>query len=219
MLNQQKTKAIIFNFTQSYQFSTRLKLESENIDVVEESKLLGLKITNDLKWSKNTQFIIKKAHARMELLRKIASFGASIQDLKQIYITFIRSLLEQSCVVWHSGLTDEQTKDLERLQKCALKVILKNSYKNYIDACKKLNILTLAQRREQINLDFARKCLNNTKMKSLFQHNKKSHAMETRRPYKYNITHANTSRLYNSPVLYMQRLLNQYSTKNIRNHA
>ena len=40
----------------------------------------------------------------------------------------------------HSGLTQENEQDLERVQKVALKIILKNHYKNYQNA---LNILEL----------------------------------------------------------------------------
>ena len=44
----------------------------------------------------------EKTNTRMELLRKVASCGASIEDLKTIYILFVRSILEQSATVWHS---------------------------------------------------------------------------------------------------------------------
>ena len=44
---------------------------------------------SDLKWDLNTANIVKKANARMELLRKVASFGTNPEDLKTIYIVFI----------------------------------------------------------------------------------------------------------------------------------
>ena len=55
----------------------------------------------------------------MEILRRVSSFGASVEDLKDIYILFVRSLLEQSAVVWHSSLTKDNEQDLERVQKNA----------------------------------------------------------------------------------------------------
>ena len=45
-------------------------------------------------------------------------------------------------------------------------------------------------------------------MKSLFQKNEKSHEMITRCPEKYEVNYANTERLKDSPIIYMQRLLN-----------
>ena len=103
-LNLSKTKTMIFNNTKKFQFSTRLHLENENIEVINSTKLLGTIISNDLKWTANTKDIVKKANSRMQILRKVANFGAPIEDMKLIYFSFIRSKLEQSATVWHSSL-------------------------------------------------------------------------------------------------------------------
>ena len=50
ILNEKKTKLIIFNFTEKYQFGTRLELNGNNLDIVEREKLLEVILTNDLKW-------------------------------------------------------------------------------------------------------------------------------------------------------------------------
>ena len=98
--------------------------------------------------------IVKKANARMELVRKVASFGASQDDLKNIYFLFVRSLLEQSATVWHSSLTRENSDDLERVQKSAIKVILGNEYKSYNESLLKLDMESLEDRRETLCLKF-----------------------------------------------------------------
>ena len=67
-----------------------------------------------LKWDLNTAQIVKKANARMQLLRKVASFGAQTEDFLNIYILFVRSLLEQSATVWHRSLTHDNIDDIER---------------------------------------------------------------------------------------------------------
>ena len=82
-----------------------MKLNKQNIDIVESKKLLGTEMTNDLKWDLNTSKIVRKANASMGILRKAASFGASRDEMKTLYIAYVRSHLEQSAVVWHSGLT------------------------------------------------------------------------------------------------------------------
>ena len=124
IINENKTKTMIFNYTEKYQFTTRLSLKGKGVEVIEKTKLLGTEITNDLKWDCNTATIVKKANARMELVRRVASFGTSVEDLKTIYILFVRSHLEQSATVWHSSLTQDNRDDLERVQKSALKIIL-----------------------------------------------------------------------------------------------
>ena len=104
----------------------------------------------------------------MELLRRVASFGTSEEDLKNIYILFIRSQLEQSAVVWHSSLTEENKNDLERIQRSALKIIKRGRYKSYRKSLEELNLDTLEERRETLCLNFALKALKNETMKHMF---------------------------------------------------
>ena len=85
-LNEKKTKNMIFNFTKKYQFTVDLSVNGKKIEVVDETKLLGTYITNDLKWNKNTSEIVKKAYKRMPLLNKAAAFTTNRQDLKKINI-------------------------------------------------------------------------------------------------------------------------------------
>ena len=53
VLNEKTSKAMIFNFSKKYQFTTNLKLKGDKLKVLEETKLLGTVITLDLKWNKN----------------------------------------------------------------------------------------------------------------------------------------------------------------------
>ena len=170
---------------------------------------MGTIISDDLRWDLNTHNIVKKANASMELVRKLSSFGASEEDLKHVYILFVRSLLEQSATVWHSSLTEENSEDLERVQKSAVNIILGNKNLDYEKSLAKLNMETLKERREYLCLSFALKCTRNTKTKHMFPESIKIHQMETRRPEKYQVQHANTERLKKSAVIYMQNLLNE----------
>ena len=144
----------------------------------------------------------------MELLRRVASFNPPEEDLKEIYILFIRSILEQSATVWHSSLSEDNKNDLERVQKTALKIILKEKYCGYQQGLAKLDLESLECRRENLCLNFANKCTKNDKLKHMFPLNPKYHDMKTRNKEKYEVQFANTGRLQNSPITYMQRLLN-----------
>ena len=53
---------------------------------------------------------------------------------------FIRSKLEHSSVVWNSGITQDEREDLERIQKAAVRVILRNKNAEYEKALDWLNI-------------------------------------------------------------------------------
>ena len=50
VINQKKTKTMIFNYTEKYQFTTRLSIKGEHLEVIDSTKLLGTIIlgTNDL---------------------------------------------------------------------------------------------------------------------------------------------------------------------------
>ena len=130
-LYKKKRKNMIFNFSRKNRFTSNLEVNSVNIEIVREAKLLGTFITDDLSWNKNTHELVKKAFKRMKLLFKAASFTNSKEDLKSIYITYVRSVIEQSAIVWHSSLSKKNRKDLERVQKAAVKVILGENYYYY----------------------------------------------------------------------------------------
>ena len=77
----------------------------------------------------------------------------------------VRSKLEQSTAVWHSSLTKNNSSDLERVQKCALKVILGEKYLNYKNALEMVKLDSLEERREKLCLKFAKQCLRHDKLK------------------------------------------------------
>ena len=108
--------------------------------------------------------------------------------------------------MWHSSLTKENREDLERVQKAALKVILKEDYSNYEDALKQTNMESLHERREMIALRFAKNCLKNGNFLKLFPLNNQKHEMIKRNPLKYQVKKANTQRLKVSTIQYLQRV-------------
>ena len=105
-------------------------------------------------------------------------------------------------LVWHSSLTLGEEKELERVQKVALRLILGNDYQDYDQARSITAIQTLNERRKQLCLKFAKKSVKNGSLKDLFQPNTDSHHE------KFHVTFAKTDRLKNSAVPFMQRLLN-----------
>ena len=94
------------------------------------------------------------------------------------------------------------------MYKTALKNSLQEKYYTYENALTILELESLSERREYLCLQFAKKCLTDPKMKNQFQLNKKSHPMMTRFPEMYEVDHANTKRLQDSPIINMQKLLN-----------
>ena len=52
-------------------------------------------------------------------------------------------------------------------------------------------------------------------MKHLFPTNKSTHVMDPRNHELFHVNHANTERMKNSPVIYMQNLLNTEARRNM----
>jgi len=206
VLNEKKTKNIMFNFTNKYQFTTKLTLNNEPLEIPNKVKLLGTIINSKLKWDDNTNDLIKRAHKRMQILYKAANYTKSRKDLKDIYVTFIRSIVEQSSVVWHSSLTNKNRSDLERVQKVAVRIIMGTEYKSYKSSLKSLKLESLEQRRESLALRFALQCTKNEKLKNWFPLNEKR---RSRKGDKYKVFKAYTKRYKQSTLPYLRRILNK----------
>ena len=80
-LNVKKTKNMLFNFSKKHQFSTKLTLMNEEIEMVKETSLLGTIITDQITWDRNTEELTKKAYERMQLLNAAAAFTSKKKDL------------------------------------------------------------------------------------------------------------------------------------------
>ena len=206
-LNVKKSQVMIFNFTKEFQFSTRLYMENTLLEIIPQTKLLGTILSSDLKWYANTEMLITKAYKRMMILHKLYSFHISDTDMVNIYVLYIRSILEQSCQVWHYGITDEESANLERVQRVACKVILDERYTTYDQALNDLSLEYLSTRRKLLCLNFAKKCLKHPNTRDMFPLNT-GVDKNTRDRGKYWVQHAETSRLRDSAIPQMQRALN-----------
>jgi len=111
--------------------------------------------------------------------------------------------------VWHSSLTKENRQDLERVQKAALKVILRNDYKDYEGSLRLTDLQSLNEGREMTSLRFVKNSLKNANFSKLFPLKNVDHVMSVRNPLKYYINKANTERYKKSTITYLQRLLNK----------
>ena len=125
---------------------------------------------------------------------------------------FLNSHALSGIAAWQKKIEE----DLERVQKSAVRIIVGKDIKNYDDALIKADLDSLKDRRTELCMKFARKCGKNNKSKEMFPLRQKIHEMETREEEKYEVQHANTERLKNSAIPYMQRLMNEYEQQNFK---
>ena len=207
-INLKKTKVMLFNTGKVNDFTPTTKIDGELLEVVEEMKLLGVKITSDLKWNSNTKYIVNKAYSRLWILKRLKIMGANQQELLDTYFKKVRSVLEYAAVVWHAGLTTKNTSDIERVQKCALAIILGQKYLSYENALNFLGLNRLKIRRESLCLKFAEKALKSEKHKSWFVLD--SNPNNTRRIVKkVKSVQCRTQRFLKSALPYLTSLLNK----------
>ena len=207
-INKNKTKVMLFNTARLRDFTPKLKIDGDPIDVVEEIKLLGVILTSDLKWNENTMHITKKAYNKLWMIRRLKLNGANRKDLLDIYIKHVRRVVENSAVVWHPGLTKINTTEIERVQKSAFAIILGKDYNNYEHALQTLGRERLSQRRENLCLKFAMKSFKSEKFQSWFTVD--SNPMNTRRKLKkVKEADTRTARFKKSALPYMTSLINK----------
>ena len=212
VLNEKKSKYMIFNRAQA-DFNTRLTLNGRTIDQVQEVRLLGVLLSDDLKFDSNTHDICRRAFARISMITKLKYVGVEEADLVEIYTLFVRSLLEYCCVAWHSSITQAQSYDIERVQRTALKVILGQSYTDYASALKRVGLDTLFDRREKRCLSFGLKCIKHPKHKRMFPLGETSEDVNLRVRNKFKVNFARKSTYQKSAIPYIQNMLNVHSKK------
>ena len=210
---------MIFNFTKDLQFTTDISLKNVKLETIDKTKLLGTIITKDLRWHENTKYIVKKANQKMRLLHKFSKFTNNRAHLIHIYKSQVRGNLEYCSTVWHSSLTESDTKDIERVQKAAVRIFMGNKYQSYEKALEFLKLDSLKERRMKMALNFAKKSLKLEQFSKLFPVNQSKHVMNMRDPERYVVNQSKTERHRASAVPFLQRLLNKDYKKQKNNLA
>ena len=168
-INVKKTKAMLFNTRRTVDFMPEIKSENgECLEVVEEYKLIGVKIQSDLGWAKNTSFLCSKGYSKLWILRNLKKMGTEQSLLVDVYYKQCRSVLEMAVPVWSAGLTKSESNQIERVQKTAVAIILGENHKSYNRSLKTLGMKTLEERRKDLCLAFAKKSFQNEKFKNWF---------------------------------------------------
>ena len=188
-------------------FMPKFILGDTELELVEETTLLGVVLRSYLSWASHADYIVKRAYKKLWCLRRLKKLGADFRDLLDVYFKQIRSILEYAVAVWHHALTGEDRLQIERVQKCALSIILGKEYKSYRSALKHLKLDTLFSRRQKLCKKFAKKSLKHVKFSKWFKPNRKT-TTTRQKPTKFCELIARTERFKKSPIGFLTRLLN-----------
>ena len=217
IINEGKTKVMLFNTARIYDGMPQLTLSGmggEYLEVVQQFKLLGVILRSDMKWYDNTDFICKKGYSRLWMIRRLKGLGASTFELLDVYQKQVRSVLEMAVPVWQPALTQQESKQIERVQRCALYVILGDDYKSYDLALDSLNCDNLDDRRVKLCDKFAKKALKSPRYQHWFEYNDEplptlnTRSAETRVKNVLKPVQTRTNRYQKSPLPYLTNALN-----------
>ena len=129
-----------------------------------------------------------------------------------MYVNQIRSLLELAVPAWQGAITQSERLDLERVQKCALHIILGEGYESYKNALIQLNLEDLESRRKKLCLKFGKKAERHEKHNKWSKPNNEN--LNTRQEkYKYCEVKFSHKRFKTSPISYLTSLLNEHYSK------
>ncbi len=122
-INATKTKEMVFSTSKHPLTLTPISVGDSEIEQVTSSKLLGVTLCSDLTWNMHVDTLVAKANTRLYLLLHLKRSGVSQQDLVKLYKSMIRSVTEYAAPVWHSSLPVYLSKEIERIQRRALRTI------------------------------------------------------------------------------------------------
>ena len=123
-LNVSKTKELVINFSKLVPNPPCLEVQGKGIRRVAEAKLLGVALSDSLKWNTHVENIYNKAAKRLHFIRQLKRSGVSQSDLCRVYCTIVRPVVEYSCPVWCTGLSCEMRNLLESLQRRVCRIYM-----------------------------------------------------------------------------------------------
>ena len=172
-----------------------------------------------MKWYDNTEYVCQKGYARLWMLRRLKGLGASISEMLDVYEKQVRSVLELAVPVWQPALTQLEKSQIERVQRCALYIILGDDYISYDQALELLECDNLEERRVKLCDNFAKKAYTNEKYRNWFTINDEpiptlnTRSAENRVRNVLKPINTRTDRYQKSPLPYLTNTLNRLMNK------
>ena len=157
--NPIKTVAILFTL-RPLDFLPLLNFNNTIINFVESHKHLGITLSYNGQWHPHIETILTSAYKVLGIMRKL-KYKFTRQALNQMYVSYVRPLLEYSSIVW-DGCSEQDKTSLERLQNEAARIVTgltkSTSIENLYNEC---GWDSLSKRRYFQKMCFMYKCSNN----------------------------------------------------------
>ena len=101
-LNPLKCKNMVNNFMNNNSIMKSLVLGGNVVEKVTNYKLLGVQLSDDLKWNNHDDFIYKKACKKLYSLLVLRRAGVEQRNILKVYLTTIRPVLKYVVPIWQA---------------------------------------------------------------------------------------------------------------------
>ena len=122
LLNTKKTQLLKLTLTTPKQPDS-YQLNNTAINTSSVSKLLGVSIDSRLSFSAHVDDIVSRTSYKLYTMRRLRRLGAAEKCLMTFYKAHILSVITYASPAWSSLITDGSMKQLEQIQRKALKII------------------------------------------------------------------------------------------------
>ncbi|KAK1798154.1 hypothetical protein P4O66_000648 [Electrophorus voltai] len=122
-LNVDKTKEMVVDFRRARRDHSPLTIIGSLVEIVKNTKFLGVYLAENLTWTLNTSSITKRAQQRLYFLWKLRKAHVPSPILTTFYRGTIESNLSSSITTWFGNCTVFDCKTLQRIMRTAEKII------------------------------------------------------------------------------------------------
>ena len=160
---------MLCNSRTKWDFIPELKLyNQEDIEVVNEMKIVGFIMRSDMRTCSNTEYLVKKAFKRMWIIRRLKALGCPNKELLVVLREQIISICEVGVAWWGPMITIQESNMLERVLKAGLHIIFQDNYINFKNALILGNLKSLKERRCAQIVTFSKKSYKNPRFQTWF---------------------------------------------------
>ena len=124
-VNQKKSVVMLFSKSRTLDFPPEYRIgQSEILSEKSCSKLLGVKLNNQLTYDDNTQYIVRRTNKKLWLLRRLRQIGLDERTVLKYWVGECRPRLEYLAPLWTGSLTINQSRTIDAVQRSALAICL-----------------------------------------------------------------------------------------------
>ena len=211
-INEKKTKAMMCNTRTKWDFVPELTInQQDNLEIVDQMKIVGYVMRSDMKTSSNTAYLTAKAYKRMWFIRRLKSLGTSTARLLDCLQKQVLSVLWLGAPAWFCQTTENEKKDLNRIAKVGLRIIYGQSYEGFDQMLIKSKMVKPTDQLSKMTQKFATKCANHSKFSQWFEPQPVNQMKTRNKKQKYLQIPARTDRFADSPIPHLTNILNHKS--------